>query len=90
MCSDIVAVVVALLSGPFRNNADVAKQGLRAIGNFATENEEYSRLLGTMGACEGEWWLVVAVVFDCMYVRIYVHMFLCMSVRNSILKAVDV
>ena len=82
-----MAVVVALLSGPLCNNADVAKQGLRAIGNFATDNEEYKRLLGTMGACEGESWLVVVVVFDCMCVRICVHIFLCMSVGDSILNA---
>ena len=49
-----VAVVVAVLRGPFSGFAGVAEQGLRAVWNMAKKNDENRRLFGIAGACEGE------------------------------------
>ena len=45
--------VVALLRLPSSDTEFLAEAGLRAIGNLAVRDEN-SRLLGAVGACEGD------------------------------------
>ena len=66
----MVAVVLAVLRGPLRDNEDVTDAGLSAVRNLTDEdvaeagmwavrnltdkNDDNIRLLGTVVACEGE------------------------------------
>ena len=65
-----VAVVMDVLRGPLSGNAGVAEAGLRAVANLAANNVDIKRLLGFLGACEGE---RLSVLFADLLIDLHTH-----------------
>ena len=53
LCFGMVAVVLAVLRGPLRDNEDVAEAGMWAVRNLTDKNDDNIRLLRTVVSCDG-------------------------------------